>query len=66
MLDSGKKINNTKLVCLFVGNPCDSSPCQNGAQCSPGIDAGTFVCTCPSGSEWTGDLCTIQGMLVQN
>lgn len=50
-------------MCLFTGNACDSYPCQNGGLCSPKITEGTFVCTCLSGSGWTGDLCDIEGML---
>ena len=48
---------------LFKGNACDSYPCQNGGQCSSTIAEGTFVCTCPSGSGWTGDLCDIEGYI---
>ena len=41
---------------ICSADPCDSSPCQNGAQCQK-QDNGGYSCLCMPG--WTGDHCEI-------
>ncbi|CAF4267610.1 unnamed protein product, partial [Rotaria magnacalcarata] len=43
--------------CEINLNPCDYSPCRNGAQCNL-LGNITFNCTCPIG--YTGQYCDIQ------
>jgi hypothetical protein len=39
---------------MVTADPCASSPCQNGGQCS--VSGTSFTCTCASGYE--GSTCS--------
>ncbi len=51
-------VTKTHHVCMYVtetDTPCTSAPCQNGATCTLGLTAATYVCDCAPG--YTGDIC---------
>jgi hypothetical protein len=49
------EINMQTCVCITVTNNCASSPCQNGATCTNGVN--TYTCQCVPG--YTGVNCAL-------
>jgi len=44
-------------VCVG-SNPCTPNPCLHSGTCSP-TGTATYSCTCATGSNWTGPICSI-------